>query len=501
MMANISCPLKKNARLVPNSLAIIEGNSHITYAQLDGLVDNCVDYLKRKGVKPSNRIGIVSANNLQYIVLLLAAWRIKAMACLLNTRLPKGALQKQIRNLSCRVIASPKGEAIFYQKIASSPFACLPAGRAPRNDTRVDLNQPATIMFTSGSTGEPKAALHSYGNHYYSALGSNEHIPLKSGDRWLLTLPLYHVGGLSIIFRTLLARATLVVANPKKTLQQNLTDYKITHCSCVTTQLYRLLQSKYRPAKNLKAMLIGGSAINDTLIHDAIKRKFPLYVSYGMTEMSSQIATSQKLTRVNPKPKVRVLRYRRLKISKESEILVKGKTLFQGYVDLVSTRIKRSNLDAQRHPERSEGSHTYVILRRFAPPWPATYNFTCQGRQDDFSRFPRNDIRHIDKHGWFYTKDRGNYSKVSGLQVLGRQDRMFISGGENIQPEEIERCLCQIKGITQAIVIGKPHREFGFRPVAFIQTSTDRLLTSKIRHYLAQRLPRFKIPDHFYKYR
>ncbi len=73
------------------------------------------------------------------------------------------------------------------------------------------MERPATIIFTSGSTGAPKAALHTFGNHYHSALGSNANIALRPGDRWLHSLPLYHVGGLSILFRCLLAGATVAL--------------------------------------------------------------------------------------------------------------------------------------------------------------------------------------------------------------------------------------------------------------------------------------------------
>ena len=84
----ISCPLKKNARLVPNHIAVIDGSNRITYAQLDCLVDDCVRSLKGKGIKPGQRIGLMSANNLQYIILLLALWRIKTIPFFLNTPLP-----------------------------------------------------------------------------------------------------------------------------------------------------------------------------------------------------------------------------------------------------------------------------------------------------------------------------------------------------------------------------------------------------------------------------
>ena len=108
-------------------------------------------------------------------------------------------------------------------------------------DSTMALGRPATIVFTSGSAGVPKAVLHTCGNHYYNALGSNINLPLTSGDRWLLNLPLHHVAGLGIHFRCLLAGAAVVLPARGETLDAALSRYEVTHLSAVTTQLRRSL--------------------------------------------------------------------------------------------------------------------------------------------------------------------------------------------------------------------------------------------------------------------
>ena len=99
----------------------------------------------------------------------------------------------------------------------------------------------------------------------------------------------------------------------------------------------------------------------------------------------------------------------------------------------------------------------------------------------------------LDKEGWFHTKDMGDYHPKKGLRVMGRKDRLFISGGENIQPEEIERHLLNFPGITAARVTPTEDKEFGFRPVAFIRSS-EPYEKRVLNEYLKGVLPSFKLP-------
>jgi len=159
--------------------------------------------------------------------------------------------------------------------------------------------------------------------------------------------------------------------------------------------------------------------------------------------MSSQVAISQPVTEKHPSAKI--LNYRKVKISKEGEILVKGETLFKGYLDT-------DNLNLP-----------------------------------------------LDDEGWFHTGDLGCLTGEGQLQVSGRKDNMFISGGENIQPEEIERCLCQLEEIEKASVVPVENKEFGHRPVAFIKwTQNSTLNKEMITAFLQGHLPKFKIPEQFY---
>ena len=122
----------------------------------------------------------------------------------------------------------------------------------PRTPPSPSTARPPSV-FTSGSTGTPKAVLHSYGNHYYNALGSNTNLPLAPGDRWLLDLPLYHVGGLGILFRSLLAGSTVVMPDRGETLDAVLSRYEVTHLSVVVTQLHRAVAANRSPCATLRS--------------------------------------------------------------------------------------------------------------------------------------------------------------------------------------------------------------------------------------------------------
>ena len=301
-------------------------------------------------------------------------------------------------------------------------------------------------MFTSGSSADPKAVVHTFGNHYYSALGANEHIELQSEDRWLLSLPLHHVGGLSIFFRVLLAGATIVIPDKQESISDAVSRYGVTHLSVVPTQIFRLLeQNSGKDLTSLKAILVGGAPISDSLLQRAVEKGWPIYTTYGLTEMASQVATSSKAKEVSLDEGAKVLEHREIKINDDGEILVRGKTLFKGYVQ--GEKIK-------------------------AP---------------------------FDAQGWFATGDLGALNKEGKLTVTGRKDNMFISGGENIAPAEIEKYLCQLEGVEAAKVMSEKDPEFGCRPIAFIKLkSGHKWEAGQIQEALEPYLPKFKIPKKFY---
>lgn len=456
MDKQILCPLQQAALNSPQATAIIQGKDKLTYRDLHGLVFCAQLYLKKHTSKLKNSTCVLlPQNNLVDIVLLWALWREGAKAAPLNTKLPPGSLRRQIRFLKTKHILGPANLKNKFKQFSFITYENLtdldnPIGHPLAPIYKFNQNQPITVMFTSGSSAEPKAAVHSFGNHYYNALGSNKNIKLKKNDAWLLSLPLYHVSGLSLLFRSATSQSALTLPQAKLKLNQTVAKESFSHISLVPSQLCMLLEKKVcvKKLQSLKAILLGGSAIAPNLIKKSRKLNLPVYFSYGMTEAASQIATTGKPLNSSKNPKCKVLLYRQLRINKDSEILVKGPILFLGYL-------------------QASGKIT--------PPAK-------------------------DKNGWFHTKDLGRLNNKT-LAVTGRLDNMFISGGENIQPEEIEKHIYRLNGVDRTVVIPVKDPIWGMRPAAFIKFRKDIKISHKqLKAALSKLMPAYKIPARIYSW-
>lgn len=446
----IPCPLREAAMCAPETPAITGADGATSYGELDGRVSAAAARLREMGCGGGERVGLCLPKDGCYLVLLLALIRAGAVACPLSDRVPQQGLAALLRKSGCTALISegPALEALDYTGIRKlTPDTLLQdVGRGvSREPLPLSLDRPATIIFTSGSSGEPRAALHTLGNHYYSALGSNENIELEPGDHWLHSLPLYHVGGLSILFRCLLAGAAVTLPKPGATLGRSIAENVATHVSLVATQLRRLLGDN-ADLRSLKAALLGGGPVPDALLDEAVSRGLPVHTSYGLTEMASQVTSTRSGARRDElRTAGRPLPHREVAVSGEGEILVRGETLFAGYV--------------------------------------AGDGVECP----------------LDADGWFHTGDLGELDGEGRLRVLGRRDNMFISGGENVQPEEIEEALHRIEGVEEAVVAPVPDEEFGERLVAFVRMGRDSIIApGDLAAELEKWLPRFKVPVAFH---
>ena len=441
------CPLRAAALASPQAPAVVGASGRISYAELDGRVSATARRLVEVGLAGGERVALYLSKDWRYVVLLLALIRAGSVACPLSTRVPPGGVAAPLERAACSALISDDEEVLEAAEglRVLVPETVLGASIAPSaGPPEMPLDRPATVVFTSGSTGGPKGALHTFGNHYHSALGSNANIALAPGDRWLHSLPLYHVGGLSILFRCLLAGAAIVLPGPEAQLGDAIAASGATHLSLVPTQLLRLLREE-ADLGGLKAVLLGGGPIPARLVDGALARGLPVHTSYGLTEMASQVTTTPP--GASPGELLtagRALPHREVSVSGEGEILVRGETLFAGYVGGEGVRLP------------------------------------------------------LDAGGWFRTGDLGELDADGYLRVLGRADNLFVSGGENVQPEEIEEALCRLEGVDEAVVVPVPDGEFGARPAAFVRSTGGAPGPEALSRSLGLSLPRFKIPVAFY---
>ena len=430
-----------------NYPAIIWGTRTIDWQKLEQYLSSVIKHLKGRGIASQDRIVIIEHNSPEYVIILLALWKMGVVACPLNQNWPYETLAQCSQALNPKIILTGHRQFKALKK-ASVPIVefkeliSYDARQAQEiNNNDFPLANEATIIWTSGSSSQPKAAVHTWGNHVYSAKGSQEVIPLTQGDRWALALPLYHVSGISIVCRCFLAQAAVVVVG-EDDLVNVLRKTKPTHISLVATQLYRLMEHKHNHEllKSITYILLGGSSIPYSLLQKALSLDLSIYTSYGLTEMASQVATG-KVEKLD-QPCAEVLPYRQLKIDSDGQICVKGEVLFKGYLN-----------QNKIYPE-------------------------------------------VDSEGWFKTRDLGKLEDGC-LTVLGRMDNMFVCAGENIQPEEIENVLMRSPQVKEVIVISKDDPEYGQRPVAFVRV-TGTFDENYLKNYCIPYLSKIKIPITFY---
>lgn len=328
---------------------------------------------------------------------------------------------------------------------------------APRTSTwntpPVPDAHPLAWLPSSGSTGRPKLVELSRRAFLALCRADAERVPPKSDDRALLCLPLSHVGGLSVVLRALAARRCcvafrsgsggLLASVPE--LAQCLAEERITLLSLVPAVLARLLRDAPEVALRapLRAILLGGQACSAELFVAARERKLPVLTSYGLTETCSQVSTlafpapdtiplKQGVVGVGfPLPGVEVRIAHGL-------IEVRGPTLFSGYL-------------GQAQP--------------------------------------------FDSEGFFNTGDRGEFDPELGLFVYGRESELIITGGENVDPSEVEHALLACAGIEAAMVFGVPDPLFGERVAAALELRPgEHWDEHAVFATLDQRLASFKQP-------
>lgn len=402
-------------------------------------------------ITDAQRVAILSENSSKFAALITACWQTGIVVVPLSTRYPDKKIAQALKDVSCdKLIVSKKYSGIKteIEKVLIDDVVEFDSDEFSVDDfdiTNLNLDADASIVFTSGTSDTPKAVLHTIGNHYYSALGSNVNIPFGKDHSWLMTLPIYHVSGLSMIMRALINRGKILFPDSAFSISQCVKSCEFTHISLVPTQLSELLADDQCliKLKQPTAILVGGAHVPQQLIQKAIDAGLPIHTTYGSTEAASQITTTVSDDIKNfAGTSGKVLDHREVKIS-GGEIMVRGQTLFKGYLNAGSLETP------------------------------------------------------FDNDGYFATGDTGYFDEQGNLYVTGRKDLMFISGGENIYPQQIEKVLEEIDGIDQAIVVPVKCDRFGARPIAFIK-SKEHIDEKNIEDALRKQLEGFKVPTQFF---
>jgi len=427
------------ARDEPGRLAIIDGETTLTFEALAGRVARRLAALERdklldpNGERPVAFVASPGLATLETLFALLAAG-IPAMP--LHARLTESEIASLVERAGAKHwTAAATGE---------HPAAAPPS---------FDAERIAVLMPTSGSTGAARIARLSHRALVAAARASAAHLGVVDDDRTLITLPLAHVGGLMGFVRALHTRRTVVLFDPQASLlgrlgplAAELSARRVTQLSMVPTVLDRLLAPElaFTPPESLRAVLVGGAAAPPALLARAHERKIPLLTSYGLTEASAQVATRPYADRFappasgpHPLPVGVPLPSVEVRIV-DGLIEVRGPTLFSGYVG---------------EPESDPGT------------------------------------------GWHRTGDLGFITQRGEVAFSGRASEVIVTGGENVDPVEVEAVLASLPGVTAACVVPLPDPTFGESVAAlFVGQAPGIPTTSELFAALATRLARHKCP-------
>lgn len=468
-------------------MALRCGQTQWSFAELDRQASRLARQFATLGVQQGHRVALLAANGLSYAACVHALTRLGAVLVPLNLRLTMGELCWQLRDVHASLLVCDANYARLAAEIGLAvpqlPLATLAneSGRGapsrspsppalcklPESDiplrTLIDLNETQAILYTSGTTGQPKGAIITYGMQWWNAVGSALNLGHNLDDRWLACLPLYHIGGLTILMRSVIYGISVMVHerfDPVR-INRSIMEDGITIISVVAVMLQRMLadletnRSQARYPTTLRCVLLGGGPAPFPLLEACILRGVPVVQTYGLTEACSQAVTLSPQDAVRklgsagrplPSVKLRIMHENRLALAGEpGEIMLQGPTITPGYVD---------------RPEA-----------------------TAQAWQD----------------GWFATDDIGYLDKDGYLFVLDRRADLIISGGENVYPAEIESVLLSHPGVKEAGVCGQADSSWGQVPVAFVVPHAGiTLSTAELMSYTAHKLARYKHPQAIY---
>lgn len=439
----------------PASPAIITNDYILSYRDLELKTLAAAEYLLNHNIAKNEPVAILSENNPDFVILVLALWLLDAVPVPVNTRLTRDEIQKLLEKAGCNKI-------FIHNNFKNVPdFTSIDKTHFPFQTNSItksvfhsghDLENTAVIIFTSGSSGTPKGVMLSFRNLIKNAETGNQVLHQNSDDRWLASLPFYHIGGFSIITRALLHRASIIIPPTPETgdLEFSFKHHAPTLASLVSTQLIRLLESGLKPGDELKKLLLGGGFIDNRLLNSAVKKGWRVSKVYGSSETSSFVTmlTENDLTdKINSAGKALTPNKifitdengKNLPANKSGEIVVSSDAVMKGYInDEEATRAKL-------------------------------------------------------KDGFYFTGDYGYLDEDGYLYVEARRDDLIISGGENINPMEIQRAIMDIPGIKECFVLGLEDKTWG-HIVAAAVIKCDRNKEIDIKGYLRENLAGYKIP-------
>lgn len=457
--------LSAQAAAQPDRPALIADERVWTYAELESLAGCWAAFLSAQGLAAGRVVAALLPNRVEYVFLIHALARLGITLSPLNTRLTPHELGDQLRQVNAALLiaceetetaarraAEPMGTRVLLAEAVAHQAERLP----PTPPQELALTATQAILFTSGTSGRPKGARLSFGNHFWSATASAFRLGILPSDRWLCPLPLYHVGGLAIVLRSCLYGTAAILQEgfePGRTLEL-IERHRASLVSLVPTMLHRMLGAhpEHSLPESIRLALLGGAATSPELMQTAEQRNLPAAVSYGLTEACSQVAT----------------------------LLAPASYRKPGSVGrpLVFTEVQIRDVEDRPAPP---GVYGEIVVR--GPT-------VMQGYHND----PQATVQAL-RAGWLHTGDIGYLDDEGDLWLVQRRSDLIVSGGENIYPAEVEAALKAHPAVAEACVVGLPSAEWGQQVAAAVVLRPDLSVTpDELLAFTRQRLAGYKQP-------
>jgi len=487
-----AAPLRQRVTVTPERTALVdrtnwatEGDDRWTYRALDAAVDELAARLDdhRPANPRSRRIALAVSPGTPFVATLFAALRLGWTVAPLDPGSTQRELATRIdrldpallvcdRDSEAACLATDRPVVSVGEPDDGSVPRLLPraidrpprSGDEPRSTAaavhpaQTDGERTALVLFSSGTTGRPKAVQLTLSNLFASALGSAFRLGVTPDDRWLGCLPVHHMGGLAPVFRTVWYGTTLVLSGSfdADRTGKEIRSQSITGVSLVPTLLKRLLDAGWTPPAQLRSVLVGGAPADEQLLTRALDAGVPVYPTYGLTETASQVATARPAdVRDHPDSVGQPLLWTRVTIvddgapvdpGERGEVVVDGPTVTPGYLD---------------DDETAAAFGEYGL----------------------------------------HTGDLGVVDADGRLRILDRIDDVINTGGELVAPAEVVGVLESHPRIAEAAVVGIDDPEWGEQVAALVVPADsqdceaeDRIDADRIRADCREQLSEYKLP-------
>ncbi len=479
MIPGIGSWLTKRAILSPEKEAVVDGEKRLTYKQLNSRVNRLARLLQGLGLKNGDRLGILSLNGAEYVETIMAAAKLGALLVPLNWRLTPTELAFILNDSGARTLlfhpdlletaerlkakTDLEQLVVLAHKEMGGAKACEPLLQAqsdeePSPDRSPDLDTPHIIMYTAGTTGKPKGAVLTQGASFWNAVNLTVDMGFTGADRNLAVLPMFHIGGIGLFTLPMLYMGGTVVIQqtfePARTLEL-LESEDITLFFGVAAIFLFLIQHpefKRSAFEKVRVVMSGGAPLPVSLVQQYWDQGITLQQGFGMSEAAPSIATLKK----------------ELALQKAGSI---GKALMHVQARVVDERM----LDV---PVDQVGE---LVIQ--GPNLLKEYWNRPEATREAFSE------------GWFHTGDLARMDGDGDLYIVERKKDMFISGGENVYPAEVEDAIYQLPQISEVAVIGIKDRKWGEVGRAVVVLKEGEELTGeRVIAHLKGRLAKYKIP-------